>query len=213
MDSDPMYTLARGEQRHGPYTLDQLRDYFAAGSIQPTDLVWTPGMATWSRVGDLLDQNTAQHMPPPIPGAAATPTMPAPRPPSLHWAIVLVLALVTWGLFAAIWMFVHAVWVKRIDPKSKALYVLAGGVAFALVVGIISGITGGGDAGPALLVRLAWIAAVLVAYFDMRAAVEVRFDVELSGILTFFFSVFYLQHHLRLIAKGQHTPRSGRIVT
>jgi hypothetical protein len=213
MDAGPTYTLARGEQRYGPYTLDQLRDYFAAGSIQPTDLVWTPGMATWSPVSDVLDQNAAQDTPPPIPAADPTPAKPAPKPPALHWAIVLVLALVTWGLFAGIWMFVHAVWVKRIDPKSKALYVLAGGLAFALFVGIISGITGGGDAGPALLVRLAWIAAVLVAYFDMRAAVEVRFGVELSGILTFFFSVFYLQYHLRLIAKGQHTPRSGRIVT
>ena len=209
MDAGPTYTLARGEQRHGPYTLEQLRDYFAAGSIQPTDLVWTPGMATWSPVGDLLDQNAAQDTPPPIPAADSTLTKPATKPPSLHWAIVLVLGIVTLWLFALIWMFVHAVWVKRIDPKSRALYVLAGGLAFALLVGF----AGGDDAGPALLARLAWIAAVLVAYFDMRAAVEVRFGVELSGILTFFFSVFYLQYHLRLIAKGQHTPRSGRTVT
>jgi hypothetical protein len=209
MDTGPTYTLARGEQRHGPYTLEQLRDYFAAGSIQPTDLVWTPGMATWSPVGDLLDQNAAQGAPPPIPAADATPTKPAPKPPSLHWAIVLVLALVTWGLFAGIWMFVHAVWIKRIDPKSKALYVLAGGLAFALFVGL----AGGGDAGPALLARLAWIAAVLVAYFDMRAAIEVRFGVELSGIMTFFFNVIYLQYHLRLIAKGQHTPHHTRMLS
>lgn len=211
MDAGPMYTLARGEQRYGPYTLDQLREYSAAGSIQPADLVWTPGMATWSRVDDLLGQAASHGAPPPI-QAADSPARPAPKPPSLHWVVVLLLAVVTWGLFALVWMFVHAVWIRRIDPKSKALYVLAGGIAFLLVGGFISGLMGDSSEGLELLVQLVWLIAVLVAYFDMRAAIEVRYDLDLSGILTFFFNVLYLQYHMRRIAKGEHTPRAARML-
>jgi hypothetical protein len=35
----------------------------------------------------------------------------------------------------------------------------------------------------------------------------------LSGILTFFFNVIYLQYHLRRIAKGRHTPRSASMLS
>lgn len=210
MDAPPTYTLARGEQRYGPYTLDQLREYSAAGSIQPTDLVWTPGMSTWSPVSEVLEEKAAQSAPPPIPAADPAPANASPKPPSLHWAIVLVLAIVTWGLFAWIWMIVQAVWIRRIDAKSKALYVLAGGFAAGLVLEFLSAVTGVGGEG--LLSRFIWVIAVLVAYFDMRAAIEVRFGLELSGILTFFFNVIYLQYHLRLIAKGQHTPRASRML-
>ncbi len=213
MDAPATYTLARGDQRYGPYTFDLLREYAAAGSIQPGDLVWTAGMATWSRVSDLLQEKVAPDAPPPIPSAEPSPTRTAPKPPSLHWAIVLVLALVTWGLFALIWMFVHAVWIRRIDPKSKALYTLAGGIAFPLILGFVTGMTGASFDGLELLAQLVWVIAVLVAYFDMRAAIEVRYDLDLSGIMTFFFSVLYLQYHLRLIATGRHTPRSARTLT
>ncbi len=209
MEEGPMYTLARGEQRHGPYTLEQLREYSATGSVQPTDLIWTPGMATWSRVSDLL-QAGGHQAPRPVAAGDSTRTDSGPKPPSLHWAIVLVLAIVTWGIFAIIWMFVHAVWIRRIDPKSKALYVLLGGLAGVLSVGIVSAIIGL-DLGR--LIGLLWLIAVLVAYFDMRAAIEVRFGVELSGILTFFFNVIYLQYHLRRIAKGRHTPRSASMLS
>jgi hypothetical protein len=52
-----------------------------------------------------------------------------PRPPSLHWALVLVFWILTGGLFKFIWMYRQAAWVRRIDPSSKALWVLAAGFA------------------------------------------------------------------------------------
>ena len=189
-----MYTVARGEERYGPYTFDQLREYAKSGAVQPADLVWTPGMAAWSRVRELLGEKD-------------------PKPPSLHWAIVLVLAIVTWGFFALVWMFVHAVWIRRIDPASKALYVLSGGLALVLVVGFGLGVTGVDSAPIELLAQLGWTIAALVAYFDMRAAIEARYSVELSGIMTFFFNVLYLQYHLRRIAKGEHTPHYSRLLS
>jgi hypothetical protein len=167
-------------------------------------------MAAWARVSDVLGKS-AVAAPPPIPAAHPAPSL-GPKPPSLHWAIVLGLTIVTWGLFGLIWVFVHAVWIKRIDPRSKALYALSGGLAGLLTLAFLSGMSGGSD-GLELLAQLVWVAAVLVAYFDMRAAIEARYNIELSGIMTFFFNVIYLQYHLRLIAKGQHTPNSARMLT
>ena len=46
--------------------------------------------------------------------------------------------------------------------------------------------------------------AVVWSFFSMRASIEGRFGVKLSGLLTFFFNVFYLQHHMRRIANGEY---------
>ena len=48
MDPGTVYSLARGEHQYGPFTLEQLRHQYVQGSLQPTDLVWCPGMTTWS---------------------------------------------------------------------------------------------------------------------------------------------------------------------
>src|SRR5258706_9559352 len=44
-----------------------------------------------------------------------------PVPPDFHWALVLLLTVVTCGLFQWAWLIVEAVWVKKIKPESKAL--------------------------------------------------------------------------------------------
>jgi hypothetical protein len=50
------------------------------------------------------------------------------------------------------------------------------------------------------------------SYFWMRSAIEDRFDLDLSGVMTFFFNVLYLQYHMRRIARGEHTPRWQSVV-
>ena len=47
------YTIARGSEQMGPYTRAQIDEYLAAGSLQPTDLVWTEGMADWTPISQL----------------------------------------------------------------------------------------------------------------------------------------------------------------
>jgi hypothetical protein len=205
--TEATYLLARNGQQHGPYTLEQLRQMSAQGQTQADDLVWTAGMSTWIPLADVV-RYAPPTAPPPLENATARGS--TPRPPSLHWALLLVLTLVTIGFFGIFWMFVQAWWVKKIDPKPKAIYVLALGLPISFVLGFAAGISDN----PSLEFLsnvVSWV-AVLVAYFDMRAAIEVRFNMNLSGIMTFFFGLFYLQYHMRKIAHGEHDRASARLL-
>lgn len=61
-------------------------------------------------------------------------------PPNMHWAVILILSWVTFGLAALIWVFKQAAFVKKLDPASKAmvlmvvaLVAMAGQVALAFL--------------------------------------------------------------------------------
>jgi hypothetical protein len=58
-----------------------------------------------------------------------------------------------------------------------------------------------------LLAALAGAVATTWAYFLMRSVMENRFGMALSGIMTFFFNLLYLQYHMTAIAEGDHAPR------
>jgi len=132
-----------------------------------------------------------------------------PKPPSLHWALVLLFSLLTGGILFLVWMFRQAAWVRRIDPMSKALRVLV--IAFLTpILAVVAAVALGAEGPlPTVIVlagRLIFAVAWVWSYFSMRNSIEARFGLNLSGLLTFFFTVFYLQYHLRRIAKGTHTP-------
>ena len=57
--------IDRQGQRFGPYSLEQVNQYLAAGNVLPTDIAWQDGMVDWVPV-------TA------IPGVMAPPGMSAP---------------------------------------------------------------------------------------------------------------------------------------
>jgi hypothetical protein len=211
MNPDAMYTLARGGHQYGPFTLEQLRDQYNQGSVEATDLIWCPGMAAWSPVGEVLGPAVAPGAPPPLePQAPRAPVPPPatvsrsedaafPKPPSLHWALVLLFTVLTCGLFGLVWMFVHAVWVRRIDPTCNALFVLAVGIPLQIVVGLD---------GHELLASLVGAVAATWAYFMMRSVIEARFGIALSAVMTFFFNELYLQYHMTAIAEGEHALRT-----
>jgi hypothetical protein len=227
MNTDAMYTVARGGQQYGPYTLDQLRDYFNQGSVQSTDLVWSPGMTTWRPVSDVLTPAAAPGAPLPPTAEApqalpvSSPSVPPsgevaayPKPPSLHWALVLLFAVLTCGIFSLVWMFIQAWWVRRIDPTCKALFVLAVGIPLQFIVdlgGVIAGV-GNGREFLHFIALLIGAVTTVWSYLWMRSAIEDRFDLDLSGVMTFFFSVLYLQYHMSRIARGEHTPRWQSVV-
>ena len=128
------------------------------------------------------------------------------RPPSLHWAVVLTLWLLTGGIFGLVWMFRQAAWVRRIDPTCKALVVLA--VAFpSHSVLVLAAALVDGSGLLVLVASLVWPTAFFWSYFKMREAMEAQFDLSLSSAMTFFFHALYPQYHMRMIAKGTHEPR------
>jgi hypothetical protein len=156
--------------------------------------------------------------------AVAAPT-PAPTsgpiPPNLHWALVLLISLFTFGLFGLVWIFVEASFVKKIDPRniSRALLIVAFLLEFAYVgLMVFAGFAGGANdvqmiAAMGSLIGLIITVCVIVAFFKMRSSLVHYYNtvepigLKLSGVMTFFFNIYYFQHHFSRIAEWKRTGR------
>jgi len=150
--------------------------------------------------------------------------LPVLVPPDLHWAVVLVVSFLT-GLFPVIWLFIEASFVKKLDRNSNFMGFLVGGLVapvlavFFLIFAVAAAeASGSGDRGLLGFVALGCMAAILagtvlqwVGIFKMRTAIEDYYNtvepiqLRLSGVMTFFFSVFYFQYHFTRIAQWKAT--------
>lgn len=222
------YFIKRELNEYGPYSLADLQKYVASGNILLTDLCRSEGLTDWVPVSQVIGNIPVPAAPQPVApaayGAAGTYAAPVasqyPPPPNLHWGICLLLAIVSCTLFAWVWAFVQAAWVKKVQPDSKALayYGAAAGiwllsVCFGLYYGISLGMQGVGAAGltaPGFrlaigIARLAILTVAILGNFNMRESIEEHFNtaepigLSLSGVLTFFFGIIYFQYHFTQI--------------
>lgn len=229
------YYIQRQLNEYGPYTLADLQRYVAQGNIQLTDLTRSEGMTDWVPVSQVLG-NIPVPVPVPAmpnPGApvygagapygggnvyggpgtvySGVPYQPmassGPVPVDLHWALVLVLGIVTCGLFTSAWLIVEAVWIRKIKPESPSI--------FYIILSII-GVYGGrftiefyrAEPNPiGGLIILAGVIVYFVGVYSMRSDLEEYYNsvepinLRLSGVMTFFFAVYYFQHHFSRIAQ------------
>ena len=212
------YFIKRDLNEYGPYTLADLQKYVASGNILLTDLCRSEGLTEWVPVSQVIGNIPVPAAPQP-PGASpayAAPTVsPYPPPPNLHWAICLLLSIVTCGIFSVVWIMVEAVWVKKVQPASKAV------TYFGIVIGLwllsfvlsISGAVSAARVGhqdSALrgiqgIISLGYCIVWIVGAFNMRDSIEEHFNsaepigLSLSGVMTFFFNVWYFQYHFTKI--------------
>ena len=136
-------------------------------------------------------------------------------PPSLHWALVLVIAMVTCGLFGWVWMFIQASFLKKIRPASNVTmmyilglalifvgYAIAFGAAMARVplVGMVGTLLDLG-AFVVLIMAIFKMRSLLLEYYNTVEPINLR----LSGVMTFFFNVYYFQYHFTRIAEWKRT--------
>lgn len=70
-------------QQQGPISFEALRQRAGAGQVQPTDMVWTTGMAAWQPSGQIAALFPPGATPPPMPIAYASPAPYAGPPPSI----------------------------------------------------------------------------------------------------------------------------------
>jgi hypothetical protein len=237
------YYVARNGQSYGPYSEETIRKYLAEGSMQASDMGRSDAMPNWAPLSQIL--GVANPAPPvfaPAPPAYGAPAYSAPQygvqpqpggnvPPSLHWAIVLVIAALTSGLFVTIWGFVQANWIRSIDPASKAMrdlvigavFPIIGGVAFVILLagsGIASqldspsiALIGSMATGVLLMMGLCMVGLIftLKCFFGMKASLERYYNsvepinLRLSAVMTFFFNIIYFQYHLTRIADWKRT--------
>lgn len=132
------------------------------------------------------------------------------------WAMVL-LVLVTFGVYYPVWFFRRRKGINRLDsPRKLALWpllVFAAYFVVAFLFGVVSGASEGGTAGPetTLVFRLVEVGVgilMIVQCFIIKDIIEdhaqgpddaprdemFRPPVKLSGLATFFLSIFYLQY-------------------
>lgn len=203
------YMLMRDGQQFGPYTLADLQRYVASGNVLVSDLVKSEGMENWVPLSEVIG-----NIPVPVvssPQWTAPQVSPYPPPPGLHWAIVLVLDIITCGLFGWAWAIVQAVWVRKVQPDSKALLYII--IAIALFIASPTARFAASAVTFGLPLRLAGVVMWLVGIFSMKASIEEHFNsaepigLQLSAVMTFFFNVIYLQYHFSEIAQAKRVQQ------
>ncbi len=217
------YYVLRGQQQYGPYSLDDLRRYYAQGNLAASDLVRSEESAQWVPLPQVLSAPAPMMPPPPIvPGMATPPVIApgigaAPLPPNLHWALVLLLGLLTCGLFALYWAFRQAAWVKRIVPRCNAiimysLYVILLFLSMAVSLGqFFAGRATLGAESLSWLFQIGAMVAFWIGAFNIRSCLLEYYNqvepigLRLSPIMTFFFSTLYFQYHMSRIFQWKTT--------
>jgi GYF domain 2 len=219
------YFIKRDLNEYGPYSLADLQKYVASGNILLTDLCRSEGLADWIPVSQVIGNIPVPVAAPQPPtgtvygGPAAYGGTPAgygaaavsqyPPPPSLHWGIALLLTIITCFIFGWVWLFVQAAWMKKVQPRSKAIIFFATALGLnilAVFVTISLGFAARehlGLLGYISLLRLvqvgAWI-LLITGCFNMKNSIEEHFNsaepiaLRLNGVITFIMSFFFLGH-------------------
>jgi hypothetical protein len=142
-----------------------------------------------------------------------------PVPPGMHWALVLVLGSITFGIFYIVWIIKELNFIKSIDPRNNSGKLIMIAIALVLVyvvlmVGAVTlqsttAIALGGALGS--LIDIGAAALSIVAYFKMRSSLVNYYNtvepigLRLSGAMTFFFNILYFQYHFHRIAEWKRT--------
>jgi hypothetical protein len=132
-----------------------------------------------------------------------------PNPPNLAWGLVLLFSIFTCGLFLIAWDIVLAIWVRQVQPASRAVYYY-GAVVFMYLAVIAFAFNAGmhhSKDPTAGLFNIGITVQSIVARFSMKYSLEEHFNssepigLSLSGVMTFFFGSIYFEYHLNQIMK------------
>jgi hypothetical protein len=200
------YMISRDGQEFGPYSLSDLQRYVATGDILPSDMARSEGMYEFLPVSQIIGTIPVPVTLSPI---SLTPAVEYPNPPNLHWGLVLLFGIITFGLFDAAWGIVLGIWMRKVDATSRAIYFYAVYAACLLFVFFLSFIAAAEHTKNPLvgLIQLVSFVITLVARYSLRNSLEKHYnDAEpmglvLSGVMTFFFSIIYFQYHLNDIVR------------
>lgn len=229
------YWLARNGQKYGPYPLEVLQQMVSAGQTVPSDSVWQEGMPNWVPLSQVVAGSPPPAADPNVPAASAytpgssfTPSFgygagaglspTGPTPPSLHWGLVLLFDVLTCFLFHMVWILIQSAFVSKLERRAvpillAVLAIVAWGCQFVfqIAAGVTSARGGREPSGLVAVLSIATWVLMLVWAFYVRGVIQQYYNtvepihLNLSGVMTFFFSVFYFQHHFRRIAEGKRT--------
>ena len=209
------YFLKRGEERYGPYSLAELQQYVQTGNIALTDLAQSEGMTDWAPISQVIG-NIQVPVAPVYNPNVYDPTMQGPgavqmeTAPNLHWALLLLFEIITFGLLNLVWSLILANWARKLNGNNTTLILIA--IYPAAIFGEVVAETVGGSMAPiATLLRIGAFVAYVVGIFKIKGAMEEYYNAKenmglrLNGVMTFFFSTIYLQYHVNSINRWKKT--------
>jgi hypothetical protein len=197
------YFVQHIDEKLGPFSLSALQEQLQSGKIAPTDMAQSEGMTDWVQVsvvlGNIPVPAAMQHAPAAV---QSVPTVPLPL--NMHWALLLVLQILTRNLFNFVWALYLANWARKLDGENKPLVMIA-----MYPAGMIAGFIAVANRQAAIggLLFLAGFITYIIGIFGIKATMESyynsveRYGLSLSGGMTFFFSTVYFQYHINQIAK------------
>lgn len=242
MEGEGNIWVGQSGKKYGPYRESIVRAWLDEGKFASNALAWRVGMEHWAPLRQLfptdivaLTTAPAPLMEPMYVQPAAAPVIEdadavgmahrlrTPAPPAMHWTLVLLLSIVTVGVFAVVWSYVQARWVRRLDPRSHARWLLTLSLLVAIPTGLFYGaamaarIDGATIAPDTLkigvgLLGASWLCHVIAYMMMLRTirqylrARQVR--VPLAPITLIFFSLWYLQGQLRWVARWKRTGQT-----
>ena len=148
MTTDDRIWIGQNNQKYGPYSEADIRQWIAEGKLATDALAWREGMENWVPLSSMFATAAGRPSPPPMPASGGVPPFLAgpllagggrgygppesdtaaratfPAPPSLHWGLVLLFTIFTLGIFGIIWSFIQAGWIRKIDNRSNARLLL-----------------------------------------------------------------------------------------
>jgi hypothetical protein len=203
------YFVKRGDQHFGPYNLSDLQKYVQSGNVAVEDLAQSEGMTEWLPVSQVLGNIPAMVTGGGVAVFAESEPQLVPLPPNWHWSIVLILGVLTRQLFNLIWALVQANWARKLSGDNKPMVLVA-----MYPAGMIAGILTTAlyrNAGLGALFIFAGAIVYLFGVFSIKAAMEEYYNstekvgLQLSGVMTFFFSTVYIQYHVNSLARWKKT--------
>jgi|SRR6185437_5407151 len=157
--------------------------------------------------------------------AEQLPVVPIPRYLSIHWGWLILLSAIEEGLDSyfhwrwlswigvlCLWGFVQAVWLYRVDKRSRALFWYVAGYAVGAILSVPLERAISQSPLPDTAV---WVAVLVVLGISIAGTFIFRYEMlrffrerdnhgmQLSAWMTFFFSILYFQYYLHDIAGMQ----------
>jgi hypothetical protein len=190
---------------------------------QPAAVAPMPGSAMPGAGNVYGSTGMVYGVPGQVPGGVpvyGAPVVPGLIPPDFHWALVLLISFFC-SVFQIVWLFIEAGFVKKIDSESKGIAFLAGSLVTQIVAVIVLFTSIGMNADrqepsfaffvPFIFIMIAGTVLHFIGIFQMRSSLENYYNtvepinLRLSGVMTFFFAVYYFQYHFSRIANWKRT--------
>ena len=121
------------------------------------------------------------------------------KPTGLRWPVVLILSIVTLGIFEDVWLLRQAWWAKKADSRSRAMIFTVAGLALLILGGVLAETSEFTFA--AGWIEVAGLVISQIGNFSVKGTMEKYYNVSLSGLMTIFFTSIYFQYHFDRLAK------------